>query len=153
MQEGEVDIPGAAAAAPAQLRRVDGRALVAVLLAASLATLDMAIANTALPTIAVDLRATPAASIWIINAYQLAVVATLLPFAALGDLLGPRRVYLALPFFFEQVLHRDPVQTGFLMSPWPIVVAAAAPIAGRLSDRHAPGMLGGIGLVILALGE
>jgi DHA2 family multidrug resistance protein-like MFS transporter len=73
----------------------DRRALGAILLAVGLATLDTAIANTALPAIAADLHAAPAASIWIINAYQLAVVATLLPFAALGDRIGPRRIYLA----------------------------------------------------------
>ncbi len=330
------------------------RALIAILLAVALATLDTAIANVALPVIAHDLQAAPAASIWVINAYQLAVVATLLPFAALGDLIGPRRVYLAglavftvaslacalagslagltaaralqgigagalmsvnialvrllypaaslgrgvgfnalvvgvafavgpslaslvlavaswpwlfginvplgvvaflfalpalprsprgshgfdpltavltattfaalvlalgeaaqraawpqvaaaglvtllcgaallwrqaghpapmlpvdllrrpmfalstatalaafaaqglafvsLPFFFEGALHRDPVTTGFLMTPWPILVALVAPIAGRLSDRHPPGLLGGIGLAVFAVG-
>lgn len=330
------------------------RALAAVLLGVALATLDTAIANTALPAIAADLHAPAAASIWIINAYQLAVVATLLPFASLGDLVGPRRVFLggiavftvaslacavagtlpllaaaralqgigagalmsvnialirliypasrlgrgvgmnalvvgiafavgptvaslvlagatwpwlfginlplgivalvfgwsaiphsvqrkhafnpitalltaitfaaliftlstvtqlqppkvvlpslalalvagicllrreagqpapmlpvdllrrplfalstvtaisafatqglafvSLPFYFEQVLHRNPVDTGFLMTAWPVVVAAAAPIAGRLSDKYSPGLLGGIGLAILCVG-
>ncbi|MGA2552379.1 MAG: MFS transporter [Burkholderiaceae bacterium] len=331
------------------------RALVAVLLGVALATLDTAIANTALPTIAADLHSPAAASVWIINAYQLTMVASLLPFAALGDLLGPRRVYLgglavftaaslacalsptlafltgaralqgvgggammsvnvalirliypparlgrgvgmnalvvgigfavgptiaslvlaaaswpwlfglnvplgllalavaysalpqnahhgrafdpvtalltavcfsaliftltsvaqwqsraqilsslalacasgtallirerghaspmlpvdllrrpmfalstitaiaafaaqglafvSLPFYFEEVLHRNPINTGFLMTAWPVVVAAAAPFAGRLSDKYAPGLLGGIGLAILCLGE
>ena len=64
----------------------------AVLLAVALATLDTAIANTALPAIAADLHASPAASVWIINAYQLAMVATLLPFASLGDIVGHKRV-------------------------------------------------------------
>ena len=333
------------------------RALIAVLLGVALATLDTAIANTALPAIAADLHAVPAASIWVINAYQLAVVASMLPFAALGDLIGPRRIFLgglilftaaslvcalvgtlpllaaaralqgvgagalmsvnialirliyppdrlgrgvgmnalvvgigfalgpsvaslvlavaswqwlfginvplgllalafawpaipkrdaslqdwgdfdaltalltavgfaaliftlasvaqqeslkivlpslalavisvacllkrqahhpapmlpvdllrrplfalsvvtaiaafttqglgfvSLPFYFEQVLHRDPVNTGFLMSAWPVVVAAAGPIAGRLSDTYKPGILGGIGLAILSVG-
>ena len=332
----------------------DRRALLAILLAVALGSLDTAIANTALPAIAGDLRASPSASIWVINAYQMAIVATLLPFAALGDLWGPRKVFLgglafftlsslacaladslvtltlartlqgigagaimavnialirliypahrlgrgvglnalmvglafavgptvaslvlslgrwpwlfainvplgllcfgfgltslprseprslgfdpatavltaltfaalilalgaatqredlhwqllalattgvaaalllrrqaghpapmlpvdllrrplfalsaltavcafatqglalvSLPFYFEQVLHRDPVETGFLMTPWAVVVAAMAPLAGRLSDRHAPGLLGGIGLAVLALG-
>lgn len=330
------------------------RALVGILLAVALGSLDTAIANTALPAIAADLRAPAAASIWILNAYQLAVVATLLPFAALGDLVGPRRIFLgglafftaaslacafastlpllaaaralqgigagglmsvnialirlifpasrlgrgvglnalvvgvafalgpsvaslvlavgswpwlfginvplglvalacawpavprsarrghrfdlltaaltslsfaalilalgaaaqreplpwvlaplavalasgalllrrqaghpapmlpvdllrrpmfalstltavsafatqglafvSLPFYFEEVLHRNPVDTGFLMTPWPIIVALAAPIAGRLSDRHPPGLLGGVGLAILCAG-
>ncbi|MFM0123841.1 MFS transporter [Paraburkholderia sp. RL18-101-BIB-B] len=70
------------------------RAMVAVMLAVALATLDTAIANTALPTIAAELHSTPAASVWIINAYQLAMVATILPFAALGDVLGHRRIYI-----------------------------------------------------------
>ncbi len=330
------------------------RALLAILVGVALGSLDTAIANTALPAIGADLHATPAASIWIINAYQLTVVATLLPLAALGDLIGPRRVFLAglaiftlaslgcalaptlpllalaravqgigasgimsvnialirlifpaarlgrgvglnalvvgvsfalgptvaslvlsvaawpwlfainlplglaalamawsalphvarrdhpvdtrtamltaitfaaliyalsaaaqrqpllqvlstlalsgvagimllrlqrghpapmlpvdllrrpmfalstltamasftaqglafvaLPFYFEQVLHRNAIDTGFLISPWPIVVAAAAPFAGRLSDRYPPGLLGGVGLALLCVG-
>ncbi len=324
------------------------------MIAVGLATLDTAIANTALPAIAADLRAAPAASVWVINAYQLAMVATVLPLAAFGDIVGHRRIYIAglalftlaslacaaahslpllaaarglqglgaagimsvngallrqiypadrlgrglglnalvvgvgfavgpsvaslvlsvatwpwlfginlplglvalavavpslprsdrrqhgfdrvaallnvvafaalifalgsaaqrepawqvfaalaaaiafggmllrreaghpspilpvdlfrrpafalstltavcsfatqglafvsLPFYFEGVLHRDQVDTGFLMSPWPIVVALIAPLAGRLSDRHAPGLLGGVGLAILSAG-
>ena len=329
-------------------------AVVAIMVAVALATLDTAIANTALPAIAADLRAAPAASVWVINAYQLAMIATILPLAALGEIVGHRRIYIAglavftvaslacalapnlpalaaaralqgigasgvmsvnaallrfifppgrlgrgiglnslvvgvsfaigptvaslilsvatwpwlfginvplgalvlalavpslpmsprgshrfdgtaavlnvvaftalivamgaaaqrepatvwlpalalaavfggmlvrreagnaapilpvdlfrrpsfalssltsictfaaqglafvsLPFYFEGVLHRNQVDTGFLMSPWSILVALAAPLAGRLSDRYPPGLLGGIGLAVLALG-
>ncbi|TDV67793.1 DHA2 family multidrug resistance protein-like MFS transporter [Pseudomonas sp. LP_7_YM] len=330
------------------------RGMAAILMSIALATLDTAIANTALPAIAADLHASPAACVWIINAYQLAAVATLLPFAALGGVLGQRKVYLgglilfvvssalctfswslptltvarvlqgigasaimsvnaglissifprerlgrglgmnalvvgtsfsigptiaslvlsvanwpwlfainlpiglfalvfawnslpatnpgslvfdrvtailnvitfgalifalsqaaqlgsmssvlialaiflvggaamlrresghpapmfpldllrrpmfalsaltafcsfatqglafvSLPFFFESTLGRDPVQTGFLMTPWSLVVAMIAPFAGRMSDRYAPGLLGGIGLAMLCVG-
>ena len=58
-----------------------------------MAVLDGSIANTALPQIARDLQASPAASIWVVNGFQLAVTMTLLPFAALGQLRGPARVY------------------------------------------------------------
>ena len=58
--------------------------------------------------------------------------------------------FVALPFYFETVLHRDPVETGFLLLPWAVVVAIAAPIAGRLSDRYPPGLLGGVGLALLS---
>jgi DHA2 family multidrug resistance protein-like MFS transporter len=60
--------------------------------------------------------------------------------------------FVSLPFFFETTLGRDPIQTGFLMTPWSIVVALIAPVAGRLSDSYPPGLLGGIGLAILSAG-
>ncbi|MEQ7922650.1 MFS transporter [Xanthomonas sp. WHRI 1810A] len=340
--------------ASTKLTPLEFRGMVAILLSIALATLDTAIANTALPAIAADLNASPAASVWIINAYQLAAVATLLPLAALGGVIGHRKVYLgglilfvvssalctfawslptltiarvfqglgaaaimsvnaalissifsherlgrglglnalvvgtsfaagptiaslvlsvanwpwlfainlpigvfalvfawnslpktkpgtltfdritavlnvitfgalifalseaaqlgslttvlialaffvvggalmlkreaghpapmfpldllklpmfalsaltafcafatqglafvSLPFFLETYLGRDPVQTGFLMTPWSVIVALIAPVAGRLSDRYAPGLLGGIGLAILCAG-
>jgi DHA2 family multidrug resistance protein-like MFS transporter len=60
--------------------------------------------------------------------------------------------FVSLPFYFETVLGRSPVETGFLMTPWAVLVAIMAPIAGRLSDRYSPGALGGIGLAALSLG-
>jgi DHA2 family multidrug resistance protein-like MFS transporter len=70
-------------------------ALVAVLLAVCIASLDTAIANTALPTIAASLQTSDASSIWVVSAYQLAMVATLLPAAALGEVMGHRRVFMS----------------------------------------------------------
>ena len=60
-----------------------------------MAVIDSAIANVALPTIGIDLHADPALSIWIVNGYQLAITISLLPLAALGDIVGYRRVYIA----------------------------------------------------------
>jgi MFS transporter, DHA2 family, multidrug resistance protein len=60
--------------------------------------------------------------------------------------------FVSLPFYFEDVLLRTQVQTGFLMTPWPLVVAIMAPIGGRLSERYPAGILGGIGLALLAVG-
>ena len=60
--------------------------------------------------------------------------------------------FVSLPFYFEDILGRSQVETGFFMTPWPLVVAMMAPIAGRLSDRYAAGMLGGLGLALLGLG-
>ena len=66
----------------------------AIWLALSMAVLDGAIANVALPTISADLGASPSTSVWIVNAYQLTITILLLPLAALGDRLGYRRIYI-----------------------------------------------------------
>jgi MFS transporter, DHA2 family, multidrug resistance protein len=68
-------------------------AVLTVALGLTLAVLDGAIANVALPTIARDVHASPAASIWVVNAYQLTVTISLLPLASAGEIFGYRQVY------------------------------------------------------------
>ncbi len=75
-------------------------AILTIVLGLTMAVLDGAIANVALPTIASDLNASPAASIWIVNAYQIAIVIALLPLSFLGDMVGYRRIYKIGPVVF-----------------------------------------------------
>src|SRR5438105_9726599 len=70
-------------------------AILTIALGLTMAVLDGAIANIALPTIAREMRVDPASSIWVVNAYQLAVTISLLPLASLGEIVGYRRVYQA----------------------------------------------------------
>jgi DHA2 family multidrug resistance protein-like MFS transporter len=67
--------------------------LVATSIVTVLSMMDQTIANTALPTIAHDINASAAASIWVINGYQLALTVGIVPLAAAGDILGYWRVY------------------------------------------------------------
>ncbi len=60
--------------------------------------------------------------------------------------------FVALPFFFQGDLHRTQVETGVLMTPWPVAVGFAAPLAGKLADRYSAAILSGIGLSALAAG-
>jgi DHA2 family multidrug resistance protein-like MFS transporter len=69
-------------------------AVIAIALGLIMAVLDSAIANIALPTIARDLKVTDAASIWVVNSYQLALTMALLPLAAMGEIIGYRRVHI-----------------------------------------------------------
>ena len=59
----------------------------------SLSVLDTTIANVALPTIAADLQSSPAQAVWVVNAYNLAVVTMLLPLSALAERIGFRRMF------------------------------------------------------------
>lgn len=70
-------------------------AILAIGLGILVAVLDGAIANVALPTIAKDLHTNPSMSIWIVNAYQLAITVSLLSLSSVGDIWGYRRVYTA----------------------------------------------------------
>ncbi|MCC6718247.1 MAG: MFS transporter [Acetobacteraceae bacterium] len=69
------------------------RAMFTLTLAVGLSVLGASLPNIALPSIAAELRVSPAASVWVVNAYQIAVTVTLLPFSSLGDIYGYRRVY------------------------------------------------------------
>ena len=60
--------------------------------------------------------------------------------------------YVSLPFLFQSVMHRSAVATGLLVTPWPLLVAVAAPVAGRLSARYPAAVLGSIGLAVLCTG-
>lgn len=60
--------------------------------------------------------------------------------------------FVSLPFFFEGTLHRSQVETGLMMTPWPLAVGIGAPIAGRLADKLSAALLGAVGLVVLCAG-
>ncbi len=95
-------------------------------------------AGLSLPLLPVDLFKRPV--------FALSVATSVSTFVAQGI------VFVALPFYFQDVLGRSQVATGLLMTPWPVTVAIIAPIAGRLADRYPAGILGGIGLGVLSLG-
>jgi len=65
----------------------------AVLSAMALVVLDAAIVNVALASIGHSLQVGPALSVRVVTAYQLGLVMSLLPAAALGESLGFRRVF------------------------------------------------------------
>jgi DHA2 family multidrug resistance protein-like MFS transporter len=60
--------------------------------------------------------------------------------------------YVALPFYLQDVLGRSQVETGLLMTPWPMASILIAPVAGYLADRFPAGILGGLGLAAFAAG-
>jgi DHA2 family multidrug resistance protein-like MFS transporter len=60
--------------------------------------------------------------------------------------------YVSLPFMMQYALGRSAVETGFLMTPWPLAVALVAPLAGRIADRPIGKAMGPAALVVFAIG-
>lgn len=69
-------------------------ALAGLWIGMAMSVLDSSIVNIALPSIARDLAAGPAMTVRVVTAYQIAIIMTLLPVAALGERIGYHRVYL-----------------------------------------------------------
>ncbi len=68
-------------------------AIAAISLGTILTVIDGQIAGVALPTIARDLKVDGSAAVLVVTVYQLVLVMTLLPFSALGDRIGLKRLY------------------------------------------------------------
>jgi len=83
------------------------------------------------PMLALELFARPV--------FALSVVGSICSFTA------QNLTFVSLPFFLEEVLGRSAVETGLLMTHWPMAVGFTAPIAGWLVDKRYPaGILGGL---------
>jgi MFS transporter, DHA2 family, multidrug resistance protein len=92
----------------------------------------------AMPLLPVDLFRRPI--------FALSVTTSVCSFVAQGI------AFVALPFYFHDVIGASAVATGLLMTPWMVMTATMAPIAGRLADRYPAGILGGLGLSVLTAG-
>lgn len=55
-------------------------------------------------------------------------------------------------FYLQTVLGRSEVETGLLLTPWPLATMVMAPLAGYLIERLHAGLLGALGMVIMAAG-
>lgn len=101
---------------------------------------------------------------WLLARHELPRAAPLIPFDLLRirvfslslatsvcSFMAQMTALVALPFEIQRLGH-SAVETGLFMTPWPLALALAAPLAGRLADRYAAGMLGGLGLLVMAAG-
>ena len=59
---------------------------------------------------------------------------------------------VSLPFFLQSMMGRSEVETGLLLTPWPLATMVMAPLAGYLIEKVHAGLLGAMGLIIMACG-
>lgn len=59
---------------------------------------------------------------------------------------------VSLPFFLQSMMGRSEVETGLLLTPWPLATMVMAPLAGYLIEKVHAGLLGAIGLLVMACG-
>ena len=66
-----------------------------ILVGIALSVLDASMANVALPAIARELGTSASSVVWIVNAYSLTMVMTLLPFSSIGERIGFKKLFRA----------------------------------------------------------
>ncbi|HTQ70679.1 MAG TPA: MFS transporter [Acidocella sp.] len=59
---------------------------------------------------------------------------------------------ISMPFNLTNVLHRGPVETGLVITAWPLSIVLTAPFVGRLADRYPAALLSTLGMLICSLG-
>lgn len=62
--------------------------------------------------------------------------------------IGSMTFILSLPFRLQEHFGFSPSEVGTAVSPFPLAMMVTAPLAGMLSDRYHPGILGGVGMAI-----
>jgi EmrB/QacA subfamily drug resistance transporter len=83
-----------AGAAPADAARTPWLSLGVLCLGSFAILLDTTVVNTAIPTLLTDLHASFELAVWVINAYLLVFAALLIVGGRLGDMYGPRRMFI-----------------------------------------------------------
>ena len=73
-------------------------------------------------------------------------------FTSICSFVAQMLALVALPFFLQKELGYSDVQTGLLLTAWPAVIVVVAPVAGLLVERVHAGVLGGVGLTVMAAG-
>lgn len=81
-----------------------------------------------------------------IPVFSMSVVTSIISFTAQMIAL------VAMPFMLLHSFGMNAVETGLLMTSWPLVIMFVAPLAGSLIGKVHPGILGGVGMALMSCG-
>ena len=71
---------------------------------------------------------------------------------SVGAFAAQMLAFIAVPFMLLETFGLSHLKSGALITAWPLAIVVVAPIVGRLIGRVPDGLLGGIGLGMLACG-
>nr|VUD32511.1 transport protein [Raoultella sp. NCTC 9187] len=60
--------------------------------------------------------------------------------------------YVSLPFYFHNVLNRNVVEIGMLLTAWPLATMLTSLVAGELIKKYEPNLVAFTGLLLLLIG-
>lgn len=81
-----------------------------------------------------------------IPVFSMSVITSIISFTA------QMTAMVAIPFMLLHTFGMNAVETGLLMTSWPLVIVFVAPLAGSLIGRVHPGVLGCFGLLLMSAG-
>lgn len=81
-----------------------------------------------------------------IPAFSISVATSIISFTA------QMIAMIAIPFMLLHTFGMDAVETGLLMTSWPLVIMFVAPVAGSLIGKVHPGILGCFGMLLMSTG-
>ncbi|HIZ84890.1 MAG TPA: MFS transporter [Candidatus Coprenecus stercoravium] len=81
-----------------------------------------------------------------IPVFSISVVTSIVSFTA------QMMAMVAMPFLLLHTFGMNAVETGLLMTSWPLITVFVAPLAGSLIGRIHPGILGCFGLLLMSTG-
>ena len=71
---------------------------------------------------------------------------------SIGAFCAQTLAYVSLPFLLLGNYGFSHLQAGLLLTAWPLAIVVTSPVVGRLIGRYSGGLLGSIGMALLALG-
>lgn len=73
-------------------------------------------------------------------------------FTSICSFVAQTTAMVSIPFFLQQQLGYSATEAGLLYTAWPVVIMIAAPLSGYMTNRIHPGILGGIGQILILIG-
>lgn len=73
-------------------------------------------------------------------------------FTSVCSFIAQNLTMIALPFLFLTGMHFSELETGLIMTPWPLATMVISPLAARFIEKHNPAFTAASGMVVFSAG-